>query len=201
MVKRRNKANNRPKMKRFRKVNWLAVLTATSVVLISAGAWQYLKSRTVSADTIRILESKQSELDKKKLEIQKSQQTLKEKEDQIKKIESEKAEFEKQLQAKRDTPKVYAEAVQEPIQAVVEPKTYSLPENEAKAFIYSKESGNNPGAINSIGCRGLGQACPGDKLPCGDDYACQDAWFTQYAMDRYGSWEAAYNFWVNNRWW
>lgn len=73
--------------------------------------------------------------------------------------------------------------------------------NEDKAFIYQHESGNRTTAVNSIGCRGLGQACPGSKLPCGDDYACQDAFFTKYAMDRYGSWANARKFWEANRWW
>ena len=73
--------------------------------------------------------------------------------------------------------------------------------NFYKDFIYHHESGNRTTAVNSLGCRGIGQACPGTKLPCGDDYACQDAWFTNYAMQRYGSWENAYNFWVANRWW
>lgn len=67
-----------------------------------------------------------------------------------------------------------------------------------KAFIYDKESGNNPAAINPGGCRGLGQACPGTKLPCGDmDYACQDIYFTQYMLDSYGSWAAAKSFWLS----
>lgn len=77
----------------------------------------------------------------------------------------------------------------------------ALPDNQYKAFIYQKESGNNPAAVNSIGCRGLGQACPGSKLPCGNDYACQDAYFTNYAIGRYGSWAGAYNFWVTHSWW
>lgn len=70
-----------------------------------------------------------------------------------------------------------------------------------KLWIYMHESGNNPSSVNSIGCRGLGQACPGDKLPCGADYACQDAWFTSYMLDRYGSWAAAKNFWVSHLYW
>lgn len=78
---------------------------------------------------------------------------------------------------------------------------YAASGNFYKDFIYQHESGNNPSAVNSIGCRGLGQACPGSKLPCGADYACQDAWFTNYAMTRYGSWEAAYNWWLQNHWW
>lgn len=73
--------------------------------------------------------------------------------------------------------------------------------NDYKLFIYMKESGNNPAAVNASGCRGLGQACPGSKLPCGNDYACQDAWFTNYAISRYGSWENAYLFWLGHNWW
>lgn len=76
--------------------------------------------------------------------------------------------------------------------------------NSAKMFIYNKESGNNPLARNASGCLGLGQACPGSKLlaVCPSlDYACQDAFFTNYAISRYGSWEAALAFWQAHRWW
>lgn len=82
-----------------------------------------------------------------------------------------------------------------------QPKAVPTGCTDAKSCIYMHESGNSPTAVNSIGCRGLGQACPGDKLPCGDDYACQDAYFTQYALSRYGSWDAAWVFWQANRWW
>lgn len=68
-------------------------------------------------------------------------------------------------------------------------------------YIYTRESGCNLNAVNPGGCRGIGQACPGSKLPCGADYACQNAFFTNYAMQRYGSWEAAYSFWLKNHWW
>lgn len=82
------------------------------------------------------------------------------------------------------------------------PVYYPMPEDQAKAFIYSHESGNNPAAVNSIGCRGLGQACPGSKLPCSDtDYACQDTWFTNYMLARYGSWSNAHQFWLQHSWW
>lgn len=80
-------------------------------------------------------------------------------------------------------------------------------DNADAAFIYGMESGGrvpgrcNPGAVNEIGCRGIGQACPGGKLPCGADYACQNAFFTKYAMDRYGSWANAKAFWLANNWW
>jgi hypothetical protein len=67
--------------------------------------------------------------------------------------------------------------------------------------IYMRESGCNPASVNGGGCRGIGQACPGSKLPCGADFACQHAWFTGYAMSRYGSWEAAWAAWQRQHWW
>lgn len=72
-----------------------------------------------------------------------------------------------------------------------------------KMFIYQHESGNTPTSINhSSGACGLGQALPCSKLPCSlNDYACQDNWFTQYAISRYGSWKQAREFWQQNRWW
>lgn len=75
--------------------------------------------------------------------------------------------------------------------------------SDAKLFIYNKESGNNPNSINrSSGECGLGQALPCSKMGCAlGDYACQDAFFTKYAMNRYGSWENAKAFWLKNSWW
>jgi LysM repeat protein len=74
--------------------------------------------------------------------------------------------------------------------------------NDAKAFIYSHESGNNPNATSPNGCYGLGQDCNGRvRAQCGADYACQDAYFTNYAMSRYGSWDAAVAFWQTHGWW
>ena len=80
-------------------------------------------------------------------------------------------------------------------------------DNEYAAYIYGQESGGkvtgmcNPSAVNAGGCRGIGQACPGGKLPCGADYACQNQWFTGYALGKYKSWAAAYNFHKANGWW
>lgn len=82
-------------------------------------------------------------------------------------------------------------------QAAVSEVAASTLEEDAKQFIYFKESSNNPRAVNSQGCRGLGQACPGSKLPCADnDYQCQDEWFTEYMLNRYGSWTAAKAHWL-----
>lgn len=99
------------------------------------------------------------------------------------------------------------QAVFPPAPIIPVPKPKPVPEapncgtDPYMAFIYSHESGCRTTAVNSIGCRGLGQACPGSKLPCGADWACQDAWFKNYALQRYGSFLAAYNFWLAHRWW
>lgn len=88
--------------------------------------------------------------------------------------------------------------------APVEIPTLSGGDAEYKLFIYNHESGNNPTRRNGSGCLGLGQACPGQKLlnVCPSlDYACEDAFFTNYALSRYGSWAGAYAFWVAHRYW
>ena len=71
-------------------------------------------------------------------------------------------------------------------------------EAEAKSFIYFKESSNNPLAKNAQGCFGLGQDCNGIvEERCGGDYACQDTFFTEYMLRRYGTWQAAKSFWLS----
>lgn len=138
-----------------------------------------------------------------------------EKQEQLKKIqelESERERLQSELQAKRDRNRLEQEKLAEASRkATATPKASAAAikpvggkcntGNPYKDFIYYKESTCNPGSVNSIGCRGIGQACPGTKLPCGNDFACQDAWFSNYAIQRYGSWEAAYNFWLRNNWW
>ncbi len=80
--------------------------------------------------------------------------------------------------------------------------SYPVDANAAKAYIYARESGNNPNATNPSGCYGLGQDCNGVlRAQCGADYACQDQFFTNYAMRRYGSWENALAFWQSHHWW
>lgn len=72
----------------------------------------------------------------------------------------------------------------------------------AASFIFQKESGCRPQAVNGSGCAGLGQACPGSKLPCSlNDGVCQAKYFDGYAKSRYGSWSAALAFWQSHRWW
>ena len=86
----------------------------------------------------------------------------------------------------------------------VQPTTYHS-DDFYMEYIFQHESSGNPYARNSIGCLGLGQACPAEKLLsiCPDlgDVACQVQFFTNYAVSRYGSWAAAYEYWLQNHWW
>jgi len=61
----------------------------------------------------------------------------------------------------------------------------------AKELI-SRESGCNPGAVNSdSGACGVAQELPCGKSGCGGDGACQVRWMNDYVESRYGSWSAA----------
>lgn len=190
------------------------LITAISILLFLGFVYIGISNMTKTNHKIKIqdiqLKSKQSdllqlenkfnllnkELEKKDLDAKK-----------VKQLEDEKIQLQKQLEDTQSQLQAKANRIQaekSKIASVVPKLTqtaYAESGNFYKDFIYQHESGNNPNAVNSIGCRGLGQACPGSKLPCGDNYACQDAWFTNYAMTRYGSWEAAYNFWIAHRWW
>lgn len=128
------------------------------------------------------------------------QQKLKEYEDRIRQMESDYKALEVSKAAEKAEQQRLAAATPK-LSATASAASGCNTGNRFKDYIYMKESGCNPAAVNSIGCRGIGQACPGSKLPCGADFACQDAYFSNYAVQRYGSWESAYNFWLNNHWW
>jgi uncharacterized protein YabE (DUF348 family) len=73
-------------------------------------------------------------------------------------------------------------------------------------YVIEHESHWNPAAVNSSGCTGLGQACPGSKLAavCPNwrtDPVCQMRFFNKYANDRYGGWLGAYNAKKAKGWW
>jgi len=122
-------------------------------------------------------------------------------------VENLKKEIEHLKQVKAEKARLAAvEAAKTPVvskvvQSIV--PTAQAATGDAKAFIYAKESGNNPGAINaSSGACGLGQALPCSKMPCSlSDYACQDNFFTNYMLSRYGTWENARAFWLRMHWW
>lgn len=72
-------------------------------------------------------------------------------------------------------------------------------EQVAKEFIFFKESSNKLDAINSIGCKGLGQDCNGQlHLQCPNwktDRSCQEVFWENYMNRRYGSWVKAKQHW------
>lgn len=73
-------------------------------------------------------------------------------------------------------------------------------------YVIEHESHWNLASVNSSGCTGLGQACPGSKLANAcpawrTDAICQMKFFNGYAIGRYGTWAAAYNFKVSHGWW
>lgn len=170
----------------------IALLLALIGLVVYTYAYEYTHQAKIEAEL---------NTTKYQLEQQSKDNQLKEQESQN--LKNKIQQLEADLQA-RNAEKVRIASLQQKTAhaSSVKPIAYSLPANQAKAYIYQHESGNNPAAVNSIGCRGLGQACPGSKLPCSNtDYACQDAWFTNYAISRYGSWEKAYSFWIVHRWW
>jgi len=138
------------------------------------------------------------ELDIKAKELDtKLQEKLKETDD----LKKQNDDLQIQLQAKKQQQAIVA-SVKRPVTVVEAPRIVAnCGDNQYAQYIYQHESGCNLNAINSIGCRGIGQACPGSKLPCGADYACQNAFFTNYAISRYGSWYNAYQVWLVQHWW
>lgn len=72
------------------------------------------------------------------------------------------------------------------------------------AQIYTHESGCSTTRTNSIGCVGLGQACPGSKLyaVCPTlDWNCENNFFINYANAVYGSPALAWAAWQVKHWW
>lgn len=128
-----------------------------------------------------------------------NEQKIKQLEEQKKQLESEKQKLQQDLQARADR----KNAEKQKLAQTASMSATAYATSDAKMFIYMHESHNKPTAINpQSGACGLGQALPCSKMLCSlTDYACQDAFFTDYMKQRYGSWEAAQAFWVANEWW
>lgn len=140
-------------------------------------------------------EAKQAAIDKAQAEEQARQAAAQAEQDRIAAEQAaQQAEQEKEAQV---TP---APVVAAP---VADTSVSGCGDNFYANYIYMHESSCKTHNPNSSGCDGIGQACPASKVigQCGYDYACQNAWFTDYANNRYGGWEGAYYFWLNNHWW
>lgn len=123
-------------------------------------------------------------------------------EEQLKQLQEEKKSLQDQLQAKINAKQqdIASNATKALTGSQKASAATPCGDNEYAQYIYMHESGCRINAVNSIGCKGIGQRC-GDWNCSLDDYACQNAWFTNYAQSRYGSWYNAYVFWQANRWW
>ena len=89
-------------------------------------------------------------------------------------------------------------------QAAVEAATASMLGGNAfyANYIFSHESCEDPGRLNSIGAKGLGQAYLHADFTCGpNDITCQINWFTGYANSTYGGWGGAYSYWLGHQLW
>lgn len=180
-----------------------ALSVGLAIALLSGLVWvNYLQHKTNEAKLE--LEIKQSQLKLNELEVKsvesktKADQLLRDKQELEKQLQTKKEEAERIAEAKVQVTQVASAA---PVAVV---STTNCGDNVYKQYIYQHESGCRTDARNSIGCLGIGQACPGSKIlnVCPDlNFACQDAWFSNYAISRYGSWANAYAFWIANRWW
>lgn len=159
------------------------------------------------------LKNNQVELKNLNTQLEKEKADKNASQEQIQKLEQEKKDLESQLQAKADAKAKLAEVAKAALNTVTATRTASalsnviVPncgDNSYANYIYMHESSCSTTITNSEGCMGIGQACPASKLlaVCPNaDYACENDFFTGYAIARYGSWEGAYNFWINNHWW
>jgi len=152
---------------------------------------------------LKLLDSKYIELNK---ELEAKDVDKAKVEQQLKDLQIERDKLQADLQAKKEQKaKDLAVKAEQALQATVSSqKAYATTGcTDAKSCIYFKESGNRTNAINtSSGACGIGQAWPCSKMPCTlQDYACQDAFFTNYAQTRYNGWENAWAFWQANHYW
>lgn len=168
------------------------------------------------------IESEQldKQLEKTREAKEKTQEEVKQKEEEEKKLKEEIEKLNQELQAKKESEARLARASERVINTATQTQTASASaqsglrsgcgDNQYAAYIYGVESGGrvtgncDTTATNAGGCYGIGQACPAKhevRNTCGADYACQNRWFTNYAMERYGSWASAYNFHKANGWW
>jgi len=184
----------------------LAVLligfVAIGVVTLRTNAQQLevkkLEIKSKQAELIKLNSKYDEAIDQKaKTEQEKAEQLKK-----IEQLEAEKKRIEAELQVKREKQEAERQRIAQATKQVTGSTAYAAG-GDAKMFIYMKESGNNPNAVNkSSGACGLAQALPCSKMNCAlGDYACQDAWATNYMQSRYGTWENAKAFWLANHWW
>jgi len=179
---------------------------AIAITILAVFCYVKLQPHTQDAKQEIQLEHKSQQLKNTLKQLDGQKGTNAETQKKLEDTEKQLQEVQKQLEAKRNATTAYAAelpAVQPtPAYTAPAPSVTGCGSDPQMAVIYQMESGCRTGAYNELGCRGLGQACPGSKLPCSDsDWNCQDAWFRNYAVERYGSIYNAYIFRINHNWW
>ena len=136
--------------------------------------------------------------------------------EQIKELEQERERLERELQAKKQREAEEAQRIAEASRRATATRTASasaqnapqgncqdwmrqagITETAAAYDLIMKESGCRPDAVNpSSGACGIAQALPCSKKPGQwNDPVNSMRWMQDYVMSRYGSWQAALNFW------
>lgn len=178
----------------------VAILVLGAIVTSNLNKKIEQKQRDLQQTSKRLnqIEREKNELEQGK---QIRQEKIKQLEQEKQQLNSEKESLNQQLSKKREQMKLAsAVSISKPVAA--SPAPVRAISGSAKAFIYMKESGNNPNATNAQGCYGIGQDCNGIvKSKCGANYACQDAYFSSYANSRYGGWDGALAAWQSKHWW
>lgn len=202
----------------------LIVLTFAGLAIANAtGTRIQLQTKQLelqsSQDKIKLLQLKYGDLESKLQKAEESQTTTKE---QLDKLQQEKNELDTQLQtakqqhqAKIVIPKNTAYAADVSKEQLMSAAGISAGDFYYADSIITKESGwrecvRNGGVVDCSYTGGLAyglcQSLPGNKMAsAGADWqsnsVTQLKWCNDYAVKRYGSWYAAYNFWQNNKWW
>ena len=160
------------------------------------------KLDTLSKEIITSQEKAKTEADQKAKEAEQ-----KAKDDQKAKEEQAKQET-KASNAPKTASTASIPSVQEAFDQLCDEYHLTQEQKNMWSFIIEHESGWNPTNQNtSSGAYGLGQALPAGKMaPYGNDYMTnpktQLKWMYSYMTEgnRYGSIEAAYNFWLAHNW-
>lgn len=184
-------------MKRIKVIHWKPLVVGFLVMILSWYCWNYISTKTLQAQTQKKLQAKEAELDQRLNELNQSEQVKQE-------LLQQKAELEKQLQAKRNAAVAYAEPVRRVFGGTCAEWVMQagITEGEAAMALILKESGCNPNAVNrSSGACGVAQELPCGKSGCSlGDGACQVKWMNSYVLGRYGSWANALAFHRSHNW-
>lgn len=201
MLNKGKKAQKEPIVKNShtKKVIVAAMLSIIGLVVFSL-AQQYTYQAKLESE----LNAKQSQVQSQLKELDSKSNLTSEQQKQIEQLKKEKEELNKQLQAKRNTARVLAEAgpvgVSNP-QCLAWMVEAGIPVTAASTKLILNESGCRYNAVNSSsGACGIPQALPCSKLPCSLDAAgavCQLKWMKVYTEKRYGSFENAYAAWLS----